>query len=487
MSYYWSSRNILHYIGEVIFYSSFTFLFPLFFSFVFREGRSVYFVYFLIFVFAFLFGYFLKNSIKKKKILGSNNLFSITLTQALIVVVFVWVLYVFFTALPFYFLSSDIALIDGMFETMSSLTTTGLSMYPSLTPPLKSLSLWRSFLSWIGGLGIIMISYFGLMRGAYGSAKLFSAEGHERTRPNIKKTIISIWLIYLSITLIGAFFFNIFGMNTFDSFSYSMSAISTTESKPSFQKLEAIGSTPIYLVLIIMMFLGGSSFFLHYNFYFKKSFKEYFKDTQFKVYLSTILISTLIIFILARSSYSLITILLTVVGMMTGGGFTTIAGAKFLTFSPLIILFFMFLMFVGASTGSTSGGIKIERLVLAVKSIFWKIRQINLPDIAYFSKKYNNQVISDSKIKLVYFLILMYFLFVLFGVIMFISHGFGLQESFFEVISAQSNVGITTGIINNSIPIILKLTVMINMWVGRLEIIPILSIIGVLFYRRKLI
>jgi trk system potassium uptake protein TrkH len=487
MSYYWNYKNVLNSTGQILFYSSFTFLFPFILSLFLKESLRVSFVYLLIFIFALLTGYLLLKSTKKKVFLGNDTLFNITLTQALIVVVFVWLLYAFFASLPFYFLSSELTLLDSYFESMSSLTTTGLTMYQNLIPPLKSLSLWRSFISWIGGLGIIMLAFFGFMKGKYGSSKLFSAEGHEKIRPNFKKTIRDMWVIYLVITLVGVILLNVFGMSLFDSFNYSMSAVSTNGSQSNAQGLKTIGNTPIYLTLIIILILGATSFFLHYSFYLKKSFKVYFNDKQFVYMLLIMLVSALLIFLKLNGSIDFVTVLFTVVGMMSCGGFVTFAGNNLLSISPFIFIIFLMLMFVGASTGSTTGGIKVERLILSIKSIFWRIRQVNLPDIAYFSKRYNGEIIDNAKIRYVYFLIFVYFLFVLLGVLVFTFHGYSIQESAFEVISAQSNVGISSGLTNLDMAPSLKIMLIINMWVGRLEIIPILSLLGILFSRKYLI
>lgn len=487
MSYYWNYKNVFNSVGLILFYSSFTFLLPFIFSFFFKEGFGVSLVYLLIFLLTLIFGYLLKSSVKKKAFLGNDNFFSITITQALIVVVIVWILYAFFTSLPFYFLSPEMSFLDSYFESMSSLTTTGLTMYDNLVPSLKTLSIWRSFISWIGGLGIIVLAFFGLMKGMSGSSKLFSAEGHERIRPNFKKTIIDMWVIYLIITLIGVFLLNLFGMTLFDSFNYSMSAVSTTGSQSNSQSLDLMGNAPIYITLIILMILGATSFLLHYTFYFKRSIKVYFKDKQFLYMLSIIFIATILIFLKLKGSTDFLLVLLTVVGMTSCGGFSTFASSQLLSFSPFIFVIFLILMFTGGSTGSTTGGIKIDRLILSIKSIFWRIRQINLPDIAYFSKKYNGKVITNAKIRFVYFLIFIYLFFILLGVLVFTFHGYSLQESVFEVVSAQSNVGISTGIVDSSISSSLKVMIMINMWVGRLEIIPLLSFIGILFSRKYLI
>ncbi len=480
MAYHWNYKNIFTSVGQILFYSSFTFLLPIIMSFIFKEGYNISIAYFLIFLSIFIVGYLLFKSTSKKIVFG------LTISQSLVIICLVWLIYTFFASLPFYFLSPDLTLLDSYFESMSSLTTTGLTMYSDLTPALKSLAVWRSFISWIGGLGIVVLAFFGIMKGISNSPKLMAAEGHDRLRPSIKKTIIDMWLIYLIVTIIGVILLNIFGMSLFDSFNYSMSAVSTTGSQSSSQTLSTIGNVPIYITLIAIMLLGAISFILHFKFYLKRSFKVYFKDSQFIFLLLIIFIASIIIFIKLKG-YSFLTILLNVVSMITCGGFNTFPASKILGIAPFVFLIFLLLMFIGGSTNSTAGGIKIDRLILSIKSIYWKIKQINLPNIAYFPKKYNGEIVENSRIRTVYFLIFIWLFFILLGTFVFTYHGYSIQESVFEVISAQSNVGYSIGITDNAMSPFLKVMLIINMWVGRLEIIPIISIIGLMFTRKYLI
>ncbi len=477
MSYFWNYKNVVKTTGQVIFYSSFTFLLPIILSLFFKEGIAVTNIYILVFLLTFLVGGLMHRFTRSKTIFG------VTIAQSLIIVCLVWVIYTFFASLPFHFLTT-FNFLDAYFESMSSLTTTGLSLYDTV-PVLKSLVIWRSFLSWIGGLGIIVLAYFGLTRGLLSSStKLVKAEGHERLRPSIKETIKDMWLIYLILTAIGIILLFVFGMSLFDAFNYSMSAISTTGSQSNAATLASIGTPLINLVLIIIMILGATSFILHYMLYKRRSFLVYLKDKQFLFMLLIIFIAFILIFIKLGSEYNIMTIILNVVSIITCGGFTTIAPAQLLGFAPFVFLLFLILMFVGGSTNSTTGGIKIDRLILFIKSIFWKIKQTTLPKIAYFSKKYNNRIIDDSVIKSIYFLILVYFLFIILGILVLTFNGYAVNESAFEVVSAQSNVGLTIGITDQAMPATAKLMLIINMWVGRLEIIPILSVLGIIFSRK---
>lgn len=480
MSYYWDHKNVFNLTGQILFYSSFTFIVPIIISLIFKEGPLVLMTYFLIFLFVFLIGRLLRKTVLSEYIYG------ITIVQAIIVVCVVWLAYGFFAALPFYFLSPELTFLDAFFESMSSLTTTGLTMYPELIPSLSSLAFWRSFISWIGGLGIVVLAFFGLMKGVFGSTKLMSAEGRDRIRPSLQKTVINMWVVYIILTLIGVFLLYLFGMSLFDAFNYSMSAVSTTGSQSNAASLSGIGNTPIFITLIVLMLLSATSFILHFTFYLKRSFKVYLKDVQFIVLLLLVFLSSLIIF-LKLKGHNFITVLLNVVSMITCGGFATLNTNEILLTAPFVFLIFLILMFIGGSSNSTAGGIKIERLIILIKSVFWKIKQINLPNIAYFPKKYNGQIIENSKIRTIHFLFFIWLFFVLLGTFAFTFYGYSIQESIFEVISAQSNVGFSVGITEQTMPPFLKVMLIINMWVGRLEIIPILSIIGLMISRKHFI
>ncbi|MDD3178528.1 MAG: TrkH family potassium uptake protein [Candidatus ainarchaeum sp.] len=477
MGFYWNFRNIFHTTGKTIMFSSFTLLLPIILSLFLKEGFFVTNTYILIFLLTFIFGYLFFKFIKRE------NIFGLTFSQSLLIVFFIWLLYAIFSSLPFYFLS-ELNFIDSFFESMSSLTTTGLSMYSTGVPILKSLIIWRSFLSWIGGLGIIVLAYLGISKNISFSSRLFSAEGHERLRPSPSKTIINMWIIYLILTILGVLFLYFAGMTLFDSFNYSMSAISTNGVQSNSLGLSIIGTPLIKLVLIIIMIFGATSFILHYNFYKKKSFKIYFKDKQFISMILLILISLFFVFLKLGKEYDLITILLNIISMITCGGFTTFSTNQLLNSVPFVFGIFLLLMFIGGSTNSTTGGIKINRFIIFLKSIFWKIKQSTLPNIAYFPRKYNNNIIENKEIRSIYFFILVYLFFIVIGIFVFTFNGYSINSSTFEIISAQSNVGLSIGLTNSFMPLSTKLMLIINMWIGRLEIIPVLSILGLIFIKK---
>jgi len=135
-------------------------------------------------------------------------------------------------------------------------------------------------------------------------------------------------------------------------------------------------------------------------------------------------------------------------------------------------------MAIGGSSGSTAGGLKISRVIIFVKSVYWRIKELILPKDSFFQKKFEGKIIDNRQIRTVNQFILLYFLLIIIGVFVLTSQGMALKAAMFSVFSAQGNVGIQIGGISAFMPLASKIMLILNMWIGRLEIIPLLSAIG---------
>ena len=167
-----------------------------------------------------------------------------------------------------------------------------------------------------------------------------------------------------------------------------------------------------------------------------------------------------------------------VVSALTCGGIGLYMPNVFVNYGEFFKTIFVFLMFIGGSTTSTAGGIKIQRFILIIKMLWWKIKEIILPKKAYFSKKFEGKILTSSDLKDISNFIQIYILFVLLGTFVLVFLGYGFLDSLFEVVSAQGNVGLTVGIVKATMPVVAKIMLIINMLIGRLEIIPLFAIIG---------
>ena len=463
--------------GAIIQWSSVTFLLPLIASLIFVEGTTMLVIYLLSALFAFFIG------ITMKKICYSER--ETELRHAFIAVTVVWLVYTGITAVPFV-LSMGMSFIDAYFESMSALTTTGLTlMHHTLRSAPQSLILWRSILSWIGGIGIIILALVGLLTTYTKSAKLMVAEGREASiKPNIKNTAKEIWSIYLLLTVVGILMLYLSGMNLFDAINYSMSAISTTGMDTLPNRLADIQNPLINLSIVLIMIMGATSFSVHYLFLRKKDYLAHIKDAEFRIMIGLGLLSSFAIIPALLKFYGN-SLSIAVNGALfhgfsaiTCGGFMITSAGDLFNWNDFAKLMLILVMFIGGASGSTAGGIKISRFWLFTKSTWWKIKESILPKNAFFQKKFEGRIVENPEIRQINQFILLYGIFILLGGIILTLEGNSLSDSLFEVVSAQSNGGLTVGIASINMPFLSKIMLIFNMFVGRLEIIPILSAIG---------
>jgi trk system potassium uptake protein len=468
----WYFNQVLKQIGQIILFSSFIFLIPLIFAIFAKEPTPYIISYLISFGVVFLIGLILYTIIPKTENISLGSV------HYLIIVGGVWLIFCALTTLPYYIFGYNF--IDSFFDTMSILTTTGTTTLPYIVS-VKSWHLWRGILSWIGGIGIILIAYYGILNSnIFTSKRIVRAEGHDQLSGGYKGSVKAIWIIYTILTLIGIILLLLVGVDLFNSVTYTMSAISTTGH--DMLNNDYIYQSNVQLIMALIIFLGSISFVTHYRIYKEKNPFAYFKDPQFISMCLMVLILFIIFFVYLGGIHSWQSILLLLIGSL-GGGFTSFSPEMIVGLAPILFFFLIFLMFVGGAKGSTSGGITQGRFLLTLKSIIWQIREIRLPDLSNVSRKFDGKIIENSEIRALYFFIASYILFIIFGVLVLTAYNYPLSTSIFEVVSTQGNIGIPTGLVEHSMPLFAKIVLIINMWVGRLEIIPIFGLIGMLFQK----
>jgi trk system potassium uptake protein TrkH len=469
-------RVVLKDVGIVLEYSALTFIAPLLIGIAYLEPIENIAIYFFCGVFAFLAG------LAIKKLFGSEQ--HTALKHAFLTASIIWILYCAIAALPFN-LIANMPLLDSFFEAMSALTTTGLSvMKPVIDSAPNSLIFWRSVLSWIGGVGIVVLAMAGVLTTYSKASRLILAEGRdERLRPNLKNSIRHIWNIYIGLTILGVILLYLSGMGLFDSLNYSMSAISTTGMDTTSTGLAGMHNFAIDASLVFIMLLGAISFSAHYLVLKKRNWTVLLHDAEFKVLmllglLSGAIILPKMILFYGSNIIGIEEAFFHAFSALTCGGFAIVPIGDMRAWGDYIKLVLVSVMFIGGSAGSTAGGIKISRFIIFCKSIFWRVKESILPEKSFFSRKFENQELSQSDLKEVNQFILLYVLFIIAGCLVLTLAGNSLGNSLFEVVSAQSNAGLSAGIAQAGMPISVEVMLILNMWIGRLEIIPILSTIG---------
>lgn len=403
-----------------------------------------------------------------------------SLKSAMVFSAIIWLVVCALGALPYYF-SGQLNYLDAYFEAMSGFTTTGFSMFPNLDNVPYTIHFWRGFTQWIGGIGIIVLALSFLSSSGSTIMRLYIAEGRdERILPSIKHTVKIILYIYLIYTGISIILFLMAGMPLFDSIFYSFTALSTGGFAIYNDSIGHYHSLWIEIAAMIVMFLGATNFALHYTIL-RGRWREYFKDIETKVAYSFLIFGTVVVAIFLHPSYgsaSLRYSIFQVVSALTTTGFQTVSGAQILTqWMGLGIFMLTILMIAGAGSCSTGGGMKWLRLGLMAKGIYWEIRSFLLPERARVPTMIHHvtdMVVDDKLLKLIGLFVFNYLLIYVVSVIVLLFYYPNNGGVLFEVASALSNVGLTSGLMTSTSPTVTKLVFILDFWVGRLEIWPVL-------------
>jgi len=372
-------------------------------------------------------------------------------------------------ALPFMYYG--MSFLDSLFEAMSGWTTTGLTMIGDVESMPKSLLFWRSFMQWLGGIGVIVLMLVILAGAGSAAARLYEAEARrDRIKPRLISTVRLIWWIYLSYTVLGVLLYFLAGMNLFDAINHTMATLSTGGFSTRNMNIQSFSSQSIELVTMLLMLLGATNFLVHYKILTgnrRALLQDVEARTLYLLAFAGALILTLRVPSFRHSLFQAISSISTT-------GASSIDVSRLDDFSKLLL---SFMMMVGASTGSTGGGFKIIRLVIVVKLIWWWMEEKFLPEHAVITKKVSGIEIGAEELQEASVFLLLYLFIYSFGVLLLVFTGYPVVDSIFEVVSAQSNVGLSTGITGVALHSAGKLLLIFDMWIGRLEILPVFLLI----------
>ena len=277
------------------------------------------------------------------------------------------------------------------FEAMSGLTTTGASVLSNIEVMPKGLLLWRATTHWLGGLGIVVLFVAVLPGLGVGGKKLFQIEApgptQQGVRPQIRETARVLWLIYLSLTIAEIVLLRAAGMDWFTSVCHTFATLATGGF--STYNASAAALTPMMQwVIIIFMVLAGVNFGMYYHLI-RRRLDNVLTDPEFRLYLGIMVVASVFIAVfLITANYhlqegaSIASVardsIFQVVSIQTTTGFCSTDFNQWPFFTKAVI---MALMFIGASAGSTGGGIKVIRIIIAFKVIVAEIERIFRPNV----------------------------------------------------------------------------------------------------------
>ena len=417
--------------------------------------------------------------------------------EAYLVVTAAWVIFSLFGMFPFLIHGSITNLTDAFFETMSGFTTTGASIIDDLECLPHGILFWRSLMQWIGGLGIVFFTIAILPSLVGGSVKVFAAEAtgpiRAKMHPRLTTNAKWIWSIYLLLTVCCSVAFWLAGMDWFQATNYSMTTTATGGFSIHNEGLAFFHSATVDYVSILFQFLSGVNFTLLYMVVVKMKFSTLLKNSEFKFYISVLLLATLWIMYLlfTRMGYDLElsfrNALFQVVSFMTTTGlFNDEVGAwPHITWIILGVV-----MYLGGCAGSTSGGFKCVRSVMILKVVRNNFRQILHPN-AVLPVKINGQNIQQSKLVSLLAFFSLTVLMVLFTVTIMIVAGIDNTNAVTIALSCVSNVGpslsnqVGPSISWAMLPIYIKWALCLLMLMGRLEIMTVLVLFTRSFWKEN--
>jgi trk system potassium uptake protein TrkH len=474
-------KTILHYTGDVCMLLGAAMLVPILVSFIYNEPR---------YIAPFL------SSAAVSAVIGFAlvKIFKIetqiTLKSAMVFSTIIWLIACALGALPYY-ISGELSYLNSYFEAMSGFTTTGFSMYSNLNAVSFTMNFWRAFTQWIGGLGIIFLLLALLRSTGADVMRLYLAEGREeRLRPSIKHSTRVIIYIYVFFTAIGIILFLLAGMPLFDSVFYTFTALSTGGFGMQNTSILFYNSIWIEIAAMILMMIGATNFALHYT-VLKGNWKEYFRDIETKVAFSLIILSTILVtFVLYNNQVYGNNLLLNfrfalfqMVSAISTTGLQTAFYPDILSKWIGLGTFLMtIIMIIGAGSLSTGGGIKWLRLGVLLKGISWQVKSFILPGKAVMAKKIHHVTelkVTDDILRITGAFVFTYLVIYIISIVIVLIYYNDISRVIFEVASALSNVGLSSGIITPDSPVLVKLVFIIDFWVGRLEIWPVLLLIAI--------
>lgn len=402
-----------------------------------------------------------------------------------------WLTIALFGSLPYILSGSIPHFIDAFFESVSGFTTTGSSILTDIEALPRSIIFWRSLTHWIGGIGIIVLFIIIIPSYHMGSYHLFTLESslHEKIMPKIRSVGFRLLLIYLGLTFLEILFLLGGGMNLFESICHAFGTVATGGFSP--KNTSIAGYSPyIQYVIMIFMLLAGTNFLMHY-YIVKREFRKVKENDELKFFLITVLVLGLIvssILIFHQSSdieKSFRDGFFQVISIVTCTGFAT---ADYLKWPSVAMIIIFFAMFLGGSTGSTAGGIKIARHIVLFKNIGRVFKQLAKPN-AILSLKLNNKPVSDwHNLSILSFIFFYMFIFLI-GFIILAIIGLDFETAAGSVATCMAGIGPGLGTVGPAgnfahLPDAAKLLLTFLMIIGRLEIYTIIMLFTKEYWRQ---
>lgn len=407
----------------------------------------------------------------------------------------IWVVFSLFGMIPYMLApTTRLDLSAAFFEAMSGFTTTGVSLVEHTDQLSRTINVWRCMSQWLGGMGIIIFTLAVIpMLNHSGGMQMFNAEAtgitHDKIRPRISSTAKQMWGIYTCLTVLLFLLLWAGPMDAFDAACHAMATMSTGGFSTSSSGINAWPGTYVKVILTVFMFLGGVNFALIYKAMHGQMHALRDNDT-FRTYLRVIALSTAVFIVCivvngAFIEWSNVTIdpLFQVVSSITSTGYSLSA---FNYWGVAVVALSFILMFSGGCAGSTSGGVKVDRLVCLMKFLHNEVKRLLRPN-SVTAVRVNSRTVPAHAVNKVVAFVCIYTLVIVLGGLLLTVLNVPMHTAFYSVFSCVSNAGFEVEVTEGTfslIPPAGRWILAAAMLIGRLEIFTVLVLCTRSFWRR---
>ncbi|MFK5879053.1 MAG: potassium transporter TrkG [Flavobacteriaceae bacterium] len=429
--------------------------------------------------------------------------------EGYIIVTFGWLILTLTGTLPYLFTGAIPNFTDALFETMSGYTTTGASILNDIEALPKGILFWRSATHWIGGMGIIVLTIAILPMLGIGGMQLFMAEAPgpsaDKMHPRITETAKRLWLIYFTLTMAEFLLLKIAGMTWFDAINHAMATLSTGGFSTKNASVAYWNGLPlVQYIITFFMFIAGTNFILTY-FAFKGRFKKILQNEEYKWYFLGTLGMVIIITILivnfqdpnlhtsvnhpmpwgeVESAFRHASF--QVIAVLTTTGFVSADYTMWNSFATMIIFS---LFFIGGSAGSTSGGVKIVRHIIMIKSSVLELKKLLHPS-AIIPVRYGGKAVHQNIVFNILSFFVLYMLIFILSTVLLTFLGLDFMSALGAAASSLGNIGPALGSLSPvdnyaSLSDGAKWFCSFLMLIGRLELFTVLILLTPYFWKKN--
>ena len=405
-----------------------------------------------------------------------------------------WVLASLVAALPFMLAPPHLSYVDAVFEAVSGLTTTGATTIVGLDHLPRSVLFYRQSLNFYGGMGIVVLAVAIMPMLKIGGMQLFRAEAGGPTKdnkltPRIAESAKALWMIYVGLNVVCALVYWAGGMSPFDAVCHAMSTVATAGFSTHDASFGFWNSAMIDTIAIVFMLIGGVNFGLHYVAWRRATMAPYQSDTELKSYvliLFGVTVAITLVVWLGNHFDGLATSFrhaaFQTVSNMTTTGFTNTGFPDWPAFAPLLLIM---VAFIGGSSGSTSGGMKVARVVMALRQGVREVRQLVHPK-GQFLVKMGGRRVSESIVLSVGGFCTLYIMCFLAVMLVLAGTGLDLVTAFAAAATCINNLGPGLGTVAvhfADMPDVAVWVCSLAMILGRLEVFTVLVLLTPAFWR----